>query len=165
MGVIIVFIFSNLQESEKSFDWGRCLDFDNSYKRTGEADKLWLIISTIFTVTTMLFWKVAIAEIVHEEPLKTCFNFCDPRQFVVNRYSSTERVLMKGLVNSSEVRLNQYETSEEEYNALLDKSNNMRFTISNEFRHKFILNRNPEICENLRMSDEVPTQLDITSSK
>jgi len=63
-------IFTELHASTKSFEWNQVLhrlfDISNTYKRQEERDeiwwrrlnKIWLMIATIFVITSMVFWEV-----------------------------------------------------------------------------------------------------------
>lgn len=164
--IAMVFIFSLLHEREKVFAWGRFFDIDNSYKRTDDTEekswrrvnKAWLIIATIFTVTSMLFWEVAVAVIVYETRLDAPLEHIDPTRFAIIR-NTTQEAIFKGLVKSPLVRWNQYRTSEDVYKALLDKSNNISYTIGYEVFNRYKMNTRQEICENLRLYEGVPSQL------
>lgn len=117
----------------------------------------WSFIATIFIAITILFWEVAIAVQVYEASLQTPFEKIDAGRFVVVQNSSMEHVF-SAMADTGE-RWYPSVSVPETFNLLLNRSNNFDYTVVYELFNRFEMNQKPELCDNLRLYQDVPTKL------
>jgi len=120
---------------------------------------LWSLIATIFVAITILFWEVAIAVQVYEARMKAPIENLDPKRFTIVENTSWENIFADMLGQGHRSNWHRSRSMEQIYDELLNEKNEIDYTIMYELFNRFKFNEKPELCEKLRVYDDVPSQL------
>lgn len=116
-----------------------------------------MLIAAVFVTITLVFWDVAIAVQVYDTPLVARYDNIDPKRFGIIQNSSEEYVFTRSV--GERTGWHTYATNAELYKALANTTNGIDSSVVYELFHRYSVNQNPDLCENLRVYEYVPNKL------